>query len=287
MKGYIYKYTFPNGKIYIGQTRRPIQIRHAEHLNPSTGPFNPGFWEAYQTVGTPFLTILETIEANDVTDLVEQLNRRETAYIFIEKATDPAYGYNKKTIATTYSPDINILKKEFYRICWQLEEEKKPFFDMVNEKLLHGKKDDFTDDEKAFVEEYIDHNNFFVHSVDFVPPIDEEMIQEGESFIDEEDTFMLEEAIDYAIWRYNEETHEIIGQYISENAEEILRRAKQGKIIQQLDLEGNVIREFESQDEIREAFNIRSLNNITNVIKGKQKAAYGFTWRYKPISDED
>ena len=48
MKGYIYKYTFPDGKVYIGQTRRPIELRHAEHLNPSTGPLNPGFWEAYQ-----------------------------------------------------------------------------------------------------------------------------------------------------------------------------------------------------------------------------------------------
>ena len=24
MRGYIYKYTFPDGKVYIGQTRRPI-----------------------------------------------------------------------------------------------------------------------------------------------------------------------------------------------------------------------------------------------------------------------
>lgn len=48
MKGYIYKYTFADGKFYIGQTRRNPEIRHREHLNPIIGPANTGFWEAYQ-----------------------------------------------------------------------------------------------------------------------------------------------------------------------------------------------------------------------------------------------
>jgi len=252
-------------------------MRHAEHLNPSTGPLNPGFWEAYQTVGTPVLTVIETIEADDVTALVDQLNRKETAYIYREKATDPAYGYNRKTMATAYSPDINILNKEFSRMCKQAEEEKRPFFDALIKKLFHGKREDLTEEEKAFVEGYIDQNNIFVH------PGEEVVETEEDDFLDEEDDFMFEEAVDYAIWLYNEETREIIGQYISENAAEIIRRAKQGKIIQQLDMEGNVVREFESQDEIRAAFNIVRVDNIINVIKGRQKSAYGFRWRYKPI----
>ena len=87
----------------------------------------------------------------------------------------------------------------------------------------------------------------------------------------------------YAIWLYNEETSEIINRYIAENAEEIIRKAKQGKIIQQLDMEGNVIKEFETQDDIRVAFNLVRIDNIINVIKGRQKSAYGFRWRYKPV----
>lgn len=277
MKGYIYRYTFPDGKIYIGQTRRPIEMRHAEHLNPSTGPLNPGFWEAYQTVGTPVLAVIETVEADDVTALVDQLNRKETAYIYREKATDPAYGYNRKTLATAYSPDINILNKVFARMCKQAEEEKRPFFEALTEKLFRGSKDDLTEEEKAFVEGYIEQNNIFVH------PGEEVMETEDEDVFDEEDDFMFEEAIEYAIWLYNEETREIIGQYISENAAEIIRQEKQGKIIQQLDMDGNVVREFESQDEIRAVFNIVRIDNIINVIKGRQKSAYGFRWRYKPI----
>ncbi len=119
-KGIIYKYTFPDGKVYIGQTRRPMAVRHQEHVNPSTGPVNSGFWEAYQTVGEPEWEILKVVEAEDVTTLVGLLNRLETAYIIEAKATDPRYGYNKREIATVYDPDSAILKKRFEKNskCW-------------------------------------------------------------------------------------------------------------------------------------------------------------------------
>ena len=53
MKGFIYKYTFPDGKVYIGQTRRPLEVRHKEHLNPKIGRLNPKFWEAFKKFGEP------------------------------------------------------------------------------------------------------------------------------------------------------------------------------------------------------------------------------------------
>lgn len=275
MKGYIYKYTFPDGKVYIGQTRRPIEVRHAEHLNPSSGVLNPGFWEAYQSVGPPVLSILEIIESDDVTALIEQLNQRETAYIYREKATDPAYGYNRKTMATTYSPNINILKKVFKSMCKQAEEEKEPFFDTLTEKLLHGEGDNLTAEEKAFVKGYIEEDHDFMH------PISDEMIYDDSTFSDEDFSYIIEDMMDHAIWLYNQETQEIIWRYIMENSAEIIRKARQGKIIQQIDKEGNVVHEYESPNDIMGAFNIRSMNNITNVLKGKQKTAYGFFWRYK------
>lgn len=43
MKGYIYKYTFSDNKVYIGQTRRNPEIRHKEHLSESVGPMNSVF----------------------------------------------------------------------------------------------------------------------------------------------------------------------------------------------------------------------------------------------------
>ncbi len=52
-KGYIYKYTFPDGKVYIGQTRRPPEERHREHFDEKIGKLNTKFWEAYETIGMP------------------------------------------------------------------------------------------------------------------------------------------------------------------------------------------------------------------------------------------
>ncbi len=273
MKGYIYKYTFPDGKVYIGQTRRSMTIRHREHLNPSTGPLNPGFWEAYQKVGLPKLTILETIESEDLNQLVDELNQLENFYINRERAADKRFGYNRLSFSSAHSPNITILNQEFARLCQQFDEEKRPFFDNLTKKLFNRKDSDFSEEERDFVENYILNNNlFFDKSKDTLKSISK---------------FFLGEAIDYAIWLYNDETHETIAQYISENSAEIIRmakqrRTKQGRIIQQLDMEGNVVREFDSQDSIREAFNIMRIDNIMNVIKGRQKTAYGFRWRYKP-----
>ena len=42
MKGIIYKYTFPDGKVYIGQSRNP-EKRMRDHLDPKTGSVNKGF----------------------------------------------------------------------------------------------------------------------------------------------------------------------------------------------------------------------------------------------------
>lgn len=278
MKGYIYRYTFPDGKIYIGQTRRPIEMRHAEHINPSTGPMNPGFWDAYQKLGMPELTVLETVEADNIDMLVQILNYKETAYIQNEHATDPQYGYNRMGHSMVYRPEAKILEKEYARLCQQADVAMQPFFESVTQKLTHGRRDDLTQKEKVFVEAYIDNNPIFGRT-------EEDMQMMGEDAeLDEEDDFMFYEVLESGIWLYNEETHEIIAQYVDENADAILRKAHEDKIIQQVDKEGNVVREFLTWDEIREAMNIVRIDNILNVVKGRQKSAYGYFWRYKPMA---
>lgn len=62
LKGYIYKYTFPNGKVYIGQTRRDIEVRIEEHIHPVQGKTNPALWAAYQEFGNYNFEIIETIQ---------------------------------------------------------------------------------------------------------------------------------------------------------------------------------------------------------------------------------
>ncbi len=280
MKGYIYRYTFSDGKVYIGQTRRPIEMRHAEHINPSTGPMNPGFWDAFQRLGMPSLTILETIEDEDIDMLVRKLNFLEKDYIQKERATNPQFGYNRIGHALTYLPDAKILQNEFARLCRLAKEIEQPFIDSASDKFLHGREEEMTEKEKLFVHNYIETNNpFSAHvSGDDYP---QEM-----PYQDEEDDFFVYEAIDYAKWLYNDETEEMIAQFVSENAEEILRKAREGKIIQQIDKDGNIVREFLTIDDIREALNIVRIDNIMNVVKGRQKTAYGYYWRYKTLNNK-
>ena len=99
------------------------------------------------------------------------------------------------------------------------------------------------------------------------------------------DLFWLEEALEYAVLTYKEEREEEIRRYVAENAIEILQQGKQGRIIQQIDSEGNLVHEYVTKEQICDAFNLIRIDNITNVLKGKQKSAYGFFWRYKPVDD--
>ena len=252
-------------------------MRHAEHINPSTGPMNPGFWDAYQKLGMPELTVLETVEAENIDMLVHILNQMETAYIQNEHATDPQYGYNRMGHSMVYRPEEKILQKEYQRLYGLMIEEKRPFLDSAADKYLHGREDDMTEEERAFVKGYIETNNIFTEAAD------SENMPDDAPLLDDEYDFFKYEAVDYAIWFYLEETSEIIARYVDENADAILRKAREGKIIQQIDKVGNVVREFLTWDEIREAMNIVRIDNILNVVKGRQKSAYGYFWRYKPI----
>ena len=278
MKGYIYKYTFPDGKIYIGQTRRPIEIRHREHLNPSTGPLNPGFWSAYQSVGEPTLTILETFESDDLTALVNMMNVRETYFIHKERASDPQYGYNDKSVATAYSPETKLLEKEVEVRFERVRNTIMPFFDGISDKILQGCQEELNNDEKAFIKEYLLNSDKNFHA-DWLK---EEMDSNNYSLdgINESDIFEM--ALDEAISSYLEDLFELTQQYVLENANELMSNRQNERIIQQLDKEGNVIREYQNQSEIREQFQISRVDNIINVIKGRQRTAYGYSWRYKP-----
>ena len=77
MKGTVYKYTFSDNKVYIGQTRHAA-LRHKEHLDKTSGPTNSAFWEAYQRLGEPEYEILFENEFENEFELESALNIIET-----------------------------------------------------------------------------------------------------------------------------------------------------------------------------------------------------------------
>lgn len=275
MKGYIYKYTFSDGKVYIGQTRRNPEVRHREHLSQSVGKTNPGFWEAYQRLGEPAFEVIDTIEATREVDLVDYLNRAETFYIEMYKAADPKHGYNKKTAGTVPSQDVMKLNDEF-RDVWDAKAKPyREYYSALLKKVI-SKKEPLTDEEKECIREcWMNPNNIFYHRV-------EDYNLDDLSANSEDDDFWLGEAFDFFMMLLDEALEDDIYMYLQENQDEILRRRSNGKIIQQIDMEGNIVREFVSNKEVMEALKIARIDNVLNVLKGRQKSAYGYKWQYKP-----
>ena len=115
MKGVIYKYTFPDGKVYIGQTRNP-EKRKREHIDPKTGPVNTGFWEAYQRFGTFEYAVIREIESDNEDELIDLLNRWESGYIYQYQADNPEYGYNRTSYASVGIKSRKILQRVYNAI---------------------------------------------------------------------------------------------------------------------------------------------------------------------------
>lgn len=283
MKGYIYKYTFPDGKVYIGQTRRDPQIRHREHISPVTGPTNSGFWNAYSTFKKCEFEIVEQYESNDVERLVGMLNYAETNLINIYKAYDPKYGYNKQTWGHSHT---NYLTKEAKVIRTKIDEFYKDFrnermaiYNSVCDKIWKTKLP-LTEEEKDFVKNRCFNRDLFCFQDTFnIDKLDENDLD------DEQDGFVIEETLNFVKFDIEEETQTEFQAFLEENgsviAEQILHEYADANIIVAIDDDNHIIKEFYSFDEIISYFKVKRADNVKNVLAGRQKSAYGYGWKYK------
>ncbi len=99
LKGYIYKYSYPNGKVYIGQTTTSIEKRWQEHVSNSKRLHSKMVCDAaINKYGKDNIKIevLEEVEVDEKkpTLLVERLNKLERKYISEYDSTNIANGYN-------------------------------------------------------------------------------------------------------------------------------------------------------------------------------------------------
>lgn len=119
--GYIYKYTFPNGKVYIGQTAQTIEARHYQHL------YNADHLDAERSIllvdraihkyGEARLEIIDTIEYEDdkPIEFQEELNEKEKYYIRLYKSTQKQFGYNRHLGGKEISERL-ILEDKWYEL---------------------------------------------------------------------------------------------------------------------------------------------------------------------------
>lgn len=94
--GYIYKYTSPSQKIYIGQTTGTIRYRAGRNGIKYRSNGNTLFWKAINKYGFEkfILDILVTINAKTKLELIERLNTSEKYFINKYQSNNPKNGYN-------------------------------------------------------------------------------------------------------------------------------------------------------------------------------------------------
>ncbi|MBR4229951.1 MAG: hypothetical protein IKR83_04500 [Bacteroidales bacterium] len=254
--GVIYLYTFPNGKVYVGQTRRNPKIRHREHLNPKIGPSNKGFWKAYIEQGEPKYQILEEYSRENVEALISILNERETYYIRHYKATDPEYGYNLKPAGTeNLRPNKKIDKIRQY-FFYEFLQSKWPEFKAMREKVGH--ENTMTEVEKELFQEYFVDKNIFANT--------------------KANNVLYDEMFDFAEFCFREDMQTMADEYVYENEGQLLKEFIDENSIIQLSLDGRVIDVFESQAAAAAAVGAKNAANINNAVLGKQKTAHGYRW---------
>lgn len=283
MKGYIYKYTFPDGKVYIGQTRRDPQIRHREHISPVTGPTNGGFWEAYSTFKKCKFEIVEEYESNDIERLVGMLNYAETQLINTYKAYDPQYGYNKQTWGHSHTnyltKEAKIIKAKINELYEAFINERMAIYNSVCDKIWETKLP-LTEEEKDFVKTRCFNRDLFCFPDTFnIDKLDENDLD------DEREGFVIEETLNLVKFDIEEETQTEFQAFLEENgsdiAGQILHEYEDANIIVAIDDKGHIAKEFHSFDEIISYFNVKRADNVKNVLAGRQKSAYGYGWKYK------
>lgn len=273
MKGIIYKYTFPDGKVYIGQTRNP-EKRKREHTDPKTGPVNTGFWEAYQRFGTFEYEVIREIESENEDELIDLLNRWESGYIYQYKSDNPEYGYNRTSYASVGIESKKILRRIYNAIQEKFFNSEVQILNSASKKIWRTKQP-LTEEELFLITEKYTDSPWLDRLKDF------DFVNLRKNRITEQRKFCLDEHIGFIRNAIFECSHYIADRFVREKGRQIIEEARSAKAIVQLDKEGNAINEYGSILEICQAFNIERGDNIRNVLKGKQKTAYGFFWKYK------
>lgn len=118
-QGYIYKYTYSNGKVYIGQTRVSVKERHYQHMSDSKNKNRRQLCElAIAKYGEPQLDVVETIDfdGDDNTKFIEKLNKAEKKWIKKYESTDIRKGYNIQNGGNIKNLEKYLLEERWYEI---------------------------------------------------------------------------------------------------------------------------------------------------------------------------
>lgn len=277
MKGTVYKCTFSDGKVYIGKSKH-VNHRMLEHFSKTAGPSNPGFYDAYKRLGKPKYEILFEEDFTNVWELEVTLCGIEKYYINLYNATNPEYGYNKINVSSLSAGIRKKIEQIFSEIMQELLKERLKLYHQIINKLWRTK-EKLTSDELFFVrEKYRAYNQF----QDFIDQFDFDDYSRNSDYDLE---FLVDDAIPFIKCIIETDTEKEVTEYVRNNIDELLKM-KNDKVILKINDLGEVVNEYQSINDICEELNIVRPDNIRNVLRGKQKTAYGYIWKYKKDYEE-
>lgn len=256
MIGVIYKYTSPSGKHYIGQTIDE-QKRRADFLNENQAYAGDKINKAREKYGAINFSyeILAKFSAESIEEVCDLLDFAEQYYI--EKFDSFHSGYNLTEGGATFrkwKKTQDQIRKQRESIKKYYETHKNPNSKKVLQYDLNG----------VFIKEWNSATEAETALGYSSGNISNVCKGKGKS------------AMGY-MWRYKE------GDSIPETIEKCKVKGTPHKHagLLQLDLEGNLIKEWNSNKEASEALGIKSASAISEVCRGRRKSVKGFVWRYK------
>ncbi len=142
-------------------------------------------------------------------------------------------------------------------------------------KKIWTTKEPLTEEEKFLVREKYRDVNIFQSSID---KFDFDILSNNDDGLLE---LIADDALPYIKFIIESEISEELSNYIGNHSDEILNSERSKNVIVQLDSDGNIIKEYKSFNEICQEFKVARAENVKNVLNGKQKTAYGYSWKYK------
>ncbi|WP_091841525.1 hypothetical protein [Prevotella sp. ne3005] len=249
-----------------------------EHINKINGPSNPGFYDAYKRLGEPEVEILFE---KDFTNLLERevtLSSMERYFINIYDATNPECGYNKRNTSPFTPGAKKIIDEKINEITQNLLDERLKDYEVIKEKLLN-KKELLNPAELFFIKEKFREKNAFQNAIDHFD------FYNYENNSDYDLEFLIDDALRFIKHIIETDTEKEVEDYINNNADLVFGNINDNTILKINQL-GEIVKEYQSLNEVCEELNIVRPDNIRYVLRGRQKMAYNHYWMYKKDYEE-
>lgn len=277
MKGVVYKCTFSDGKVYIGKSVHVYQ-RMKEHIDKINGPSNPGYYDAFKRLGEPEVEILFEKDFTNILEREVTLSSMERYYIDLYAATNPECGYNKRNTSpfTPGAKKIIVEKKD--ELSQKLLDERLKDYKVIKDKLI-TKNEKLNPAELFFIKDKFREKSLFQETID---KFDFDDYNNNSDFVFE---MLIDDALPFIRCIIETDTEKEVIDYICNNADKVYGNINDNTILK-INLLGEIVKEYQSLNEVCEELSIIRPDNIRNVLRGRQKIAYGYYWMYKKDYEE-